>query len=162
MALLRKCSRCGEEKPLSEYNKKSRGRLQPLCKTCNSAYLKRHYEENREYYLAKSRYYKILGKRQRFAWLIEYFETHPCSDCGESDPVVLTFDHVRGVKSNTVANLLGQGFSLNMIQSEIEKCEVVCANCHWRRTAKQFKWYAFMDLELPDGPPSLLKRRRNR
>lgn len=29
-------------------------------------------------------------------FLLVYFKAHPCVDCGEMDSLVLTFDHVRG------------------------------------------------------------------
>jgi hypothetical protein len=71
--------------------------------------------------------------------LLDYFLTHPYVDCGESDPVVLEFDHLRD-KSYNVSALL-RAWSWNRVLQEIEKCEVVCANCHKRRTAKQFGWW---------------------
>jgi hypothetical protein len=30
---------------------------------------------------------------------------------------------------------------LNQVKNEIEKCDVRCANCHRRKTAKDFNWY---------------------
>jgi hypothetical protein len=68
-----------------------------------------------------------------------YFATHPCVDCGESDPIVLTFDHVRGKKSNDIATMVGSGLSLATIRVEIEKCEVRCYNCHAIRTHERLK-----------------------
>lgn len=67
--------------------------------------------------------------------LIEYFKEHPCVDCGETDPVVLEFDH-RGEKSFEVTQTFADR-SWRSILDEIEKCEVRCANCHRRRTAVQ-------------------------
>lgn len=73
--------------------------------------------------------------------LWNYLEKHPCIDCKESDPVVLEFDHVRGEKIKAVANAVCDGWSWNKVLTEIEKCDVRCANCHRRRTATQFNWY---------------------
>lgn len=56
-----------------------------------------------------------------------------CMDCGFSGPPeALQFDHVRGVKKFTISGNLN--FAWERILSEIEKCEVVCANCHIIRT----------------------------
>ena len=67
--------------------------------------------------------------------LLEYFATHPCVDCGESDPVVLEFDHLRDKSFSIGAKLTN--YSWTAIEAEIEKGEVVCGNCHKRRTARR-------------------------
>jgi hypothetical protein len=70
-----------------------------------------------------------------------YLREHPCVDCGESDIVVLDFDHVVGKKTANVSNLIQRGASWKRIESEIAKCVVRCANCHRRKTALDFRWY---------------------
>ncbi len=60
----------------------------------------------------------------------DYLLNHPCVDCGNSDIRVLDFDHVKGNKVNNISNLVRNATSLNNIISEIEKCEIRCANCH--------------------------------
>lgn len=74
------------------------------------------------------------------AKVIDYLRTHPCVDCGEDDVIVLEFDHVRGKKKRTVASMLVQGYSFEKILLEIAKCDVRCANCHRRKTAKKGNW----------------------
>lgn len=64
-----------------------------------------------------------------------YKLTVGCRDCGETDSIVLDFDHVCGKKRVRLANMVGFGWSLRTIVAEIEKCEVRCANCHRRRHA---------------------------
>ena len=67
-----------------------------------------------------------------------YLETHPCVDCGESDPIVLEFDHRDGTdKVRAVSQLVTENCGWEKILTEIEKCDVRCANCHRRRTAVQ-------------------------
>lgn len=73
---------------------------------------------------------------QRTRWLIDYFAVHPCVDCGETDPIVLEFDHQRDKRFDVAGGITGR--SWEEVLEEIEKCEVVCGNCHRRRTAKQF------------------------
>jgi recombinational DNA repair protein (RecF pathway) len=140
----KRCTRCGETKPLTEFNRKDRGRLQGYCRACNSAYLKEHYAKNKEYYAAKARKNTRLSKINAITYIWRYFETHPCVDCGETDPVVLQFDHVRGEKSFAIATMVSTGFSAAKIEAEIAKCEVRCANCHFRKTAKERGWYRYM------------------
>jgi hypothetical protein len=44
----------------------------------------------------------------------------------------MDFDHVRGVKVTHISQLV-QG-NLQKIKDELEKCELVCSNCHRERT----------------------------
>ena len=60
--------------------------------------------------------------------------------CNENDPIVLEFDHLRDKRMN-VAKLIQGGYPEKTILLEIEKCEVRCANCHRRKTAKDQGWW---------------------
>lgn len=58
----------------------------------------------------------------------------PCSDCGgEFHYAAMDFDHVRGEKAGEVAEFQRSG-NLPRLIAEIEKCDLVCANCHRVRT----------------------------
>src|SRR5687767_8422871 len=71
--------------------------------------------------------------------LLEFLKTKECIKCGEKDPIVLEFDHlVPGKKFKSVSKMMSGHYSWRAIQKEIEKCQVLCANCHRRRTHKQF------------------------
>jgi len=72
-------------------------------------------------------------------FVIEYLNVNPCVDCGESNPVVLDFDHVRGDKLDSISRMVMVGFSIKKISDEINKCDVRCANCHRIATAKRNK-----------------------
>lgn len=77
--------------------------------------------------------------------VFDYLRTHPCVDCGETDIAVLEFDHRdQKAKEVRVSALVAQGYSTRTVMREIAKCDVRCANCHRRRTAKQLGWYAAM------------------
>jgi hypothetical protein len=73
--------------------------------------------------------------------MMEILSTSFCVDCGESDPRVLEFDHVSGVKTGNVCDMIGSLISWRRISEEISKCVVRCANCHRRKTIRQLKWY---------------------
>jgi hypothetical protein len=70
----------------------------------------------------------------------DYLLGHPCVDCGESDTEVLDFDHLRD-KTSDVSTLIQSSVSWKTLAEEIAKCEVRCANCHRRRTARTGNYY---------------------
>jgi hypothetical protein len=72
---------------------------------------------------------------ERTEWLIDYLGVNPCTDCGESDPMVLEFDHVADKNFNISVALTVR--SWKSVSAEIARCEVVCVNCHRRRTAER-------------------------
>ena len=134
---IQKCYRCGELKPADEFawRKKKRNKRQSFCRACWSEYHREHYERNKERYKTYARERKRRLRRERFPFIIEYLAAHPCADCGESDPVVLEFDHLRDKEFEVTHALPFR--SWQSILDEIDKCEVVCANCHRRRTAER-------------------------
>lgn len=143
---MRTCYRCLLEKDdnlFAAKNKKT-GRLQSICRDCNREYQREHYKANKSVYLAKAHKYDAARRNQRRKQLLDYLSHHPCVDCGESDHVVLQFDHVRGEKRFPISKAI-LDVSWATLLEEIEKCEVRCANCHFRRTAKQLGWYAYLD-----------------
>jgi hypothetical protein len=74
-----------------------------------------------------------------------------CVDCGERDPVVLEFDH-RGRKRGSVTQMAWWGFSVAAIDAEIAHCEVRCANCHRRATARRGGHFRFRVLSSAVPP----------
>jgi hypothetical protein len=77
------------------------------------------------------------NKQQIKKRLAEIKESAGCFDCGMSNHIVLDFDHLRDKKYN-VSRMVHDGFSWKAIKREIEKCQVVCANCHRIRTHNRF------------------------
>ena len=91
---------------------------------------------------------------KRLMAVLAYLREHPCVDCSEADPVVLDFDHVRGVKKMNVKRMLAGTYSLKRVFDEIAKCEVRCANCHRRVTAARSGFFAYLTVDPPpDVPP---------
>jgi hypothetical protein len=86
---------------------------------------------------------KEAARQRARDYVANYFATHACADCGEIHPVVLTFDHVRGKKQANVSDMVRDGLGLETIKAEIEKCDVVCYNCHSLRTQERsgaYRW----------------------
>lgn len=137
---MKRCTRCKREKSLDEFNFKikSKGLRQYHCKDCSRLYVRSHYERNRKYYLFKARKRNARIRREIKTYIWTYLSNHPCEDCGERDPIVLEFDHISD-KINDIANMY-RNYTLTIVKEEINKCQVRCANCHRRKTAKERGW----------------------
>lgn len=98
---------------------------------------RRHYEANKAKIKARAREHTTRTKKAVREWLHTYLLEHPCVDCGETSPIVLEFDHVRGKKEFNVGEAVSKGRSLRRVIAEVEKCEVRCANCHRHKTYKE-------------------------
>ena len=103
-------------------------------KAYQKLYQKQHYESNKEYYKDKAQLHNKSTRKRNRDFVNRYKPLCKCVDCGESNPVVLEFDHVEGKKLANIADMVHQSYSISAIKDEIRKCEVVCANCHRVRT----------------------------
>ena len=133
---MKTCSTCHESKIEGEYakNKSNKDGLGYSCKVCHRKYLKSHYERNKVFYKDKAK------KRQRdFRERTDALKSVPCTDCGgEWPPCAMDFDHLGG-KVDTISNMVQNSPSWKKIESEIAKCEVVCAACHRVRTVRRLE-----------------------
>jgi hypothetical protein len=149
------CCTCKVLKPLTEFNrlKKAKDGRQYSCRDCNKAYHYAHWDRHMAQIRRRSRERKAANQ----AFIIEYLKTHPCVDCGETDLLVLEFDHLRDKKEN-ISRLIAT-HELKWLKEEIEKCDVVCANCHRRRTALRGNWYRTRRCGGPPGArPQFINR----
>lgn len=133
----KRCTKCGVEKGRAEFSPRGEG-LQSWCRECRRAHEREVYRRNparrAAVAMARARHDDEHLKRNR-QFLMSYFATHPCVDCGESDFAVLEFDHVRGSKSANVSELME--LLQEALEAEITKCDVRCGNCHRRKTARE-------------------------
>jgi hypothetical protein len=106
-----------------------------MCRVCRAAYKREHYLANKQRYVAQAAARKKALYLKHTKLLIEYFAEHPCTDCGESDPVVLEFDHLADKKFDIGSALPYRPWE--SILAEIAKCDVVCRNCHRRRESRR-------------------------
>lgn len=140
---MRKCPKCEIEKEDTMFhkNKSSKTGLCCYCKECSNKKETTRYSKD----IGASREYrKGLNMKNgdvKRKYIYEYLASHPCIDCGEADPIVLEFDHVRGDKLGPVSELMRNN-GLEKLKTEIDKCDVRCANCHRRKTAVDFKYYS--------------------
>jgi len=129
------CTRCGKVKPVDDFHRWRRDGRQPWCKECRKVY-------DAAYHRKTWGPARLEQKRQRqrefSAWFRGLKVDRPCADCGlVFDPAVMQWDHLPG--TTKLANLsdLGRGANRARVLEEIEKCELVCANCHALRTVSR-------------------------
>lgn len=133
---MKTCTICKIQKGVSDFNKNKvrKDGLNNICKECSKKRSKLYYQENKEDHkkVIFARKKRIRERNQ--AILLDLLKSKCCSDCGTNDYRVFEFDHIEGNKINDVSQLVAEGYSWGVIQNEINKCEIVCANCHRIRT----------------------------
>lgn len=93
-------------------------------------YYKKHYQDNKEKYLERNR----QRKQEATRLMIEAKTGKPCADCNTVYPhYCMDFDHIEDNKERAVSRMAAGGEIKKMLK-EIEKCELVCSNCHRKRT----------------------------
>ena len=130
----KRCTRCGTSKPASHFSRRraSKDGLQPCCKAGQASMDRRLYRSSpqRRDSIRAANERRRVRQTQR---LHDLKAARGCADCGETDPVVLEFDHVDpSTKVGDIAAMAAGSWAA--VIAEVRKCEVVCANCHRRRT----------------------------
>ncbi len=131
---MKKCLNCGLEKELNSFRwkLKSKNLKKANCKDCDKAYDKK-FHQNRTVEKKQQKLNKATSRLDEITEKICLFlMNNPCVDCGQSDVRTLDFDHQRD-KTRNVSELMNK-WSWETILSEIEKCQVRCANCHRIKT----------------------------
>jgi len=138
----RRCWACVEVKPVSAFAFANQrlGTLQGHCRTCHAAFRRAHYLANKADYVRRAVVQVRERRDENRRRMFQYLVGHPCIGCGESDPVVLEFDHRDAADKLEAVALLATKRRWAVVRAEIDKCDVRCVNCHRRRTALQFGW----------------------
>lgn len=84
------------------------------------------YYKNKETRLAETKANRFKIRK----WVSDLKKTLSCS-CGEDHPSCLEFHHKDPTQKDlSIADAISNGWSISRMIKEIEKCEVLCANCH--------------------------------
>lgn len=120
------CNNCGEQDIFKLIpDKKAVLKYRSECRNCR---------------YIKQRKKKVILREK----LKDYLKDKTCIECGISDWRVFEFDHQRDKKYD-IGTMMALGtYKWETVLKEIEKCDIVCGNCHRRRTAKQFDWWRHM------------------
>jgi hypothetical protein len=135
---MKKCSKCKLEKLRTEFalRSKSKDGLKPTCKVCSSSsYHKEYWKEFPE---RRKTIKENLKKHKQLVAekIVEHFIKNPRVECGETNILKLEFDHLNDKEFN-ISEGITMGFAWKRMEKEINKCQVLCANCHAVKSAYQ-------------------------
>ena len=157
---MKTCSKCLTPKEETCFSKraKSKDGLKNCCKDCDRLYsssLDKNKLNTRKLKAFKERRNGIRVK------ILEYLKDKSCECCGEADPVVLEFDHINpSQKEFVISEAVGKVYGWDRIEAELKKCQILCANCHRRKTAKDLGWYKQQEVAQPGSALRLERRGR--
>lgn len=110
------CSKCKTRKPKTEFYGKTK--KSGYCKSCQTE-----------------------AQKFRRLFIRNYLLSNQCVQCGENHPACLEFHHRdQNTKVFEVAKMIRYNTTIEKMLVEINKCDVLCCNCHKKITAKQLNW----------------------
>lgn len=120
------CTLCKEREQLP-YNSR--------CRECHNEYQKDYYKRN-----PRSINKSAIRRRREIRKMVIESKNKSCEDCGiQYHWYVMDLDHVRDKKKFSLSIAGSHMWALKTVQEEIDKCDVVCSNCHRERTfTRQF------------------------
>jgi hypothetical protein len=137
----RTCTKCKQEKleKLFGFRNKSEGIRRADCLECYAKIKAKHYKKNKSKYMSAQQ----KARQRNRDFIRECLQNSSCTDCKNPDWRLLEFDHVRGTKFAGISEMcFTRKCSVEKIQEEIDKCDIVCANCHRLRSyARQENCY---------------------
>lgn len=122
------CSRCKISKPLTDYYKSSKMKdgLQTSCKEG----MAESYQRSRKAKLQHYRDVQDLRVQQNVDRFREWKAKQKCACCPESDPCCLDLHHLDPAEKEAAVSDVMRFWSWERLTEEIDKCIVVCRNCH--------------------------------
>lgn len=117
------CKKCGLKKSIEEFAKNGKS-TRVYCKSCEAQRARENYEKSQEY--------------------VRSLKTK-CSRCGyDKNPAALEWHHPDDNKEANISKIGRMHLSpkqLEKLHKEIEKCILLCANCHREEHFKQYDRY---------------------
>lgn len=123
------CCRCKEEKEEEDFTfkNKSQNIRNKTCKKCFIEIRKNWYNKNKLKVIQKIN----SNKNKNKLWFEDYKKKLVCSNCGENHIACLDFHHLDPNKKElSITAIARNTYSIKRIMEEINKCIVLCSNCH--------------------------------
>lgn len=127
--ITKQCSKCKRILPIDNFRwkNKSKNIKHSQCKECQAKAEKIRYQQDKE--RKEKIIQRSLSYKERNLEYIKEKKSCGCQKCGEKRFYVLDFHHIDKENKNDTINHL-RTCSLETLKKEIEKCIVLCANCH--------------------------------
>lgn len=107
------------------------------CRVARAEYQRNYRQANPAYRERSNKHIRDKTRERRAP--LDKVKSRPCTDCGVAyPPYVMDFDHVRGEKLFNISQAFVQNRPWEEIAAELDKCDLVCANCHRLRTWTRF------------------------
>lgn len=141
---IKKCCSCKKSKRVEDFGqyRKSTDGLNSRCKKCKREYDNKYYHSKSLKNKQKKQAIQTERLRLHKQFIMNFLSKNPCRHCGENRIVTLEFHHVRD-KDFNICDGLRRGYSLERIKKELNKCIVLCANCHRIETSKKLGWFKY-------------------
>ncbi len=123
------CITCKQDKTLDQFYKKTRNKngLDYKCIDCWKAYKKQFCQKHSKKFTEKT-----ISFRKELQDYVDSIKMNGCVKCGYKKCLkALVFHHVRpNTKSSSISNLVTRCAKKDIIKQEIDKCILLCQNCH--------------------------------
>ena len=125
------CDTCKTSKNLLAFNKNraKKDGLNSICKECSKLRSRKYYKENREKHIKVIRTRNILLQK-RIKSCINKIKNAGCQTCSERSFCCIDFHHINEEERENHISAMAHYCSLKKLKEEIEKCCLLCANCH--------------------------------
>jgi hypothetical protein len=109
---------------------------QEARRSCDSQYGKKWYAKNKKKKKEQSQKSRKRAVKRNRKYVEAHKLVHPCP-CGETEPCCLSFHHENEDKTGNISDMVNRGYGITRIQKEIDKCIVLCLNCHAKLHGKE-------------------------
>lgn len=127
---MKRCTNCNTDKPKSDFHKNSRRKdgLQSFCKACMIEIVHRRYQDKESKATILASQKKKLHEMQKI--FDEVRGTNGCCLCGETCVACLDFHHIDPTEKDQGVSYWRSSKSKDKMIEEMQRCAVLCANCH--------------------------------
>lgn len=160
----KQCRNCGETKSLDDFHKdgkkSSKDGRHSYCKTCSIEKAKAAYRRQTPERKAELKQQALEKKRAMYEICNTIKDKHGCQKCPEKDPCCLDFHHLDPSDKDKEVSWLAAHKNYQRMIDEINKCVVVCTNCHRKIHAGKLNTEGLLPCEEEYDPKWMVHKRR--